>query len=199
MSKEFWNERYAQNLSVYGIEPNAFFKEQLQSIKPGKLLLPAEGEGRNALYAASIGWNVTAFDYSEVAKAKTLERAASLGIATITYNISDLSLIELPHEEFDAVALIYVHLPVDIRKQLNKQCIQSLKKGGTLILEAFSKDQLHYASGGPKDTALLYSLDVLTEDFSGMKIVQIQEVVTTLHEGAFHEGPASVVRMLVVK
>ncbi len=199
MSKEFWNERYAQNLSVYGIEPNVFFKEQLQSIKPGKLLLPAEGEGRNALYAASIGWNVTAFDYSEVAKAKTLERAASLGIATITYNISDLSLIELPQEEFDAVALIYVHLPVDIRKQLNKQCIQSLKKGGTLILEAFSKDQLYYASGGPKDTALLYSLDVLTEDFSGMKIVQIQEVVTTLHEGAFHEGPASVVRMLVVK
>jgi len=199
MSKEFWNDRYAQHQTVYGAEPNEFFKEQLQSIKPGKLLLPAEGEGRNALYAASLGWRVTAYDYSEVAKNKTLELAVKLGITSIDYEVKDLSQVQLPGEEFDAVALIYVHLPIAVRKHLHTQCIQSLKPGGKLIMEVFAKDQLQYDSGGPKDAALLYSVKDLTEDFSGIHIMQQEEVITTLNEGPFHSGPASVVRFVAEK
>ncbi len=199
MSKEFWNERYAQHQTVYGVEPNEFFKEQLQSLKPGKLLLPAEGEGRNALYAASLGWHVTAYDYSEVAKTKTLDQAAAWGITSIDYEVKDLSQIQLPAEEFDAVALVYVHLPLAVKKHLHTQCVQSLKPGGKLIIEVFAKDQLQYNSGGPKDAALLHSLKDLAEDFAGLKIIQQEEVITMLKEGHFHSGPASVVRFVAVK
>jgi ubiquinone/menaquinone biosynthesis C-methylase UbiE len=199
MTKDFWNERYAQHQTVYGAGPNEFFKEQLQSLTPGKILLPAEGEGRNALYAASLGWRVTAYDYSEVAKTKTLEQASALGITSIEYEVKDLSQIQLPAEEFDAIALIYVHLPLAVRKHLLNECIKSLKSGGILILEVFSKEQLQYNSGGPKDATLLYSLNELAEDFAGLKIMLQQEVITTLKEGAFHSGPASVVRFVAVK
>jgi len=199
MSKDFWNERYAQNQTVYGAEPNEFFKEQLQSLMPGKLLLPAEGEGRNALYAASLGWHVTAYDYSEVAKTKTLEQATLLGITSIDYEVKDLSQILLPAEEYDAIALVYVHLPPAVRKHLHTQCMKSLKPGGKLIIEVFAKDQLQYNSGGPKDAEMLHSVKSLAEDFSGMEIIQQEEVITTLREGSFHAGPASVVRFVAVK
>ena len=199
MDKEFWNERYAQFQSVYGTAPNKFFKEQIQSLEPGNLLLPAEGEGRNAIYAASLGWKVSAYDYSEVAKTKTLETAASLGITTIDYQVMDLAMIDLPTEKYDAVALIYAHLPVKMRESFHQKCVNSLKPGGILIFEVFSKNQLGYRSGGPKVEEFLYSPEDLTADFSEMKIIQCEELVTTLDEGTFHRGPASVVRFIAMK
>lgn len=199
MSKEFWNERYAEHESVYGATPNEFFKEQLVNLHPGKILLPAEGEGRNAIYAASLGWKVSAFDFSEVAKAKTLKLAADLGITTIDYKVQDLSTLILPEEEFDAVALIYVHLTRQVRKHLIQQCIKSLKPRGKLIMEAFSKGQLNYTSGGPKDEAMLYSRDIVADLFRELKIVSNEEVVENLSEGPFHSGLASIVRLVAIK
>ncbi|MCA4895878.1 MAG: class I SAM-dependent methyltransferase [Cytophagales bacterium] len=199
MDKEFWNNRYGQHPTVYGDEPNEFFKAQIKSVKPGKLLLPAEGEGRNAIYAASLGWTVTAYDFSEVAKAKTLERAASLGISRIDYQVYDLGKIKLPGKEFDAVALIYVHLPMELRKHLHLQCKQSLKPGGKLIFESFSKDQLKYNTGGPKDSALLHSMSDIHGDFANLRIDELEEKLIELKEGSFHSGPASVVRLTAFK
>lgn len=199
MDKEFWNNRYGQHPTVYGDEPNEFFKEQIESVKPGKLLLPAEGEGRNAIYAASLGWTVTAYDFSEVAKAKTLKRAASLRISTIDYQVNDLGKIKLPGKEFDAVALIYVHLPMEVRKYLHLQCKQSLKPGGKLIFESFSKDQLKYNTGGPKDSALLHSISDLKADFADLRIDVLEEKLVELQEGPFHSGLASVVRLTAFK
>lgn len=199
MSKEFWNERYAEYESVYGAIPNEFFKEQLGNMPPGNILLPAEGEGRNAIYAASLGWKVTAFDFSEVAKTKTLKLASDLGITTIDYKVQDLSTLILKEEEFDVVALIYVHLPEPVRKHLIQQCIKSLKPGGKLIMEVFSKGQLKYTSGGPKDEAMLYSRDIVADLFKELKIVSNEEVVENLSEGPFHSGLASIVRLVAFK
>jgi len=198
MNKEFWNERYNQHPTVYGLEPNEFFKDQLESVKPGKILLPAEGEGRNAIYAASLGWTVKAYDFSEVAKDKTLERAATLGYK-IDYEVTDLSKLELPHEEFERVALIYVHLPVKVRMHVYEQCKQSLKPGGKLILEGFSKNQLQYNTGGPKDPELLYSVSDLNADFSDLHIEMLEAIIQELEEGPFHSGVASVVRLVASK
>lgn len=109
MEQTFWNKRYSENESVYGIEPNLFFKSFIDRHKPGSILLPAEGEGRNAVYAASKGWVVDAFDFSETAKEKALERAAikKLKITYITATIEDFKVSKL----YDAIGLIYVHLP----------------------------------------------------------------------------------------
>lgn len=199
MSKEFWNERYADHESVYGATPNEFFKKQLDNMAPGKILLPAEGEGRNAIYAASLGWQVTAFDFSEVAKTKTLKWAADLGITSIDYKLQDLSTLILQEEEFDAIALIYVHLTEQVRQHLLQQCIKSLKPGGKLIMEVFSKGQLQYTSGGPKDESMLYSRVILAEHFKKLTIISNEEIVENISEGAFHSGLASIVRLVAIK
>lgn len=81
MSAEFWNQRYAETAFAYGEEPNAFFAEQLMRLTPGQLLLPAEGEGRNAVFAARQGWQVTAFDLSATAKEKCTQLAAKHQVA----------------------------------------------------------------------------------------------------------------------
>ncbi len=199
MNRTFWNERYQANETTYGTEPNDFFKSQLDQLTPGKLLLPAEGEGRNALYAARQGWQVTAYDFSEVARIKTLQRALRLNLLNIEYHVQDLSQIELPENTFDAIGIIFVHLPESIRKHLHGACVQSLRPGGRLILEVFSKNQLQFNSGGPKDYDLLYSLEILQQDFTSLRTDLLEERLIELREGPFHSGPAHVVRMVATK
>lgn len=198
MNREFWNERYASVGSVYGNQPNEFLRDQLSLLKPGKILLPAEGEGRNALYAARLGWDVYAFDYSEEARNKSFQRAKALNL-TINYTIEDISQVQLPEKLYDAIALIYVHIQNPVREQFLAQCIKALKPGGSLIMEVFSTNQLKYTSGGPKDFHLLYSLNDLKKVFDGLHISIAREEIIDLNEGAFHQGAASVVRLVATK
>jgi len=195
MSKQFWNERYKAVESVYGNEPNVFFKEQLDKLQPGLLLLPAEGEGRNALYAAAKGWQVDAFDFSEEAREKALRKATALNLS-IVYSHEDIQTVKLPDATYDIIALIYVHLPPDLRQAFHQQCIDALKPGGVLILEAFTKEQLHNTSGGPKDSAMLYSLPDITADFSGLHVLQATEEIVQLNEGDYHRGKADLLRLV---
>ena len=88
-TSRFWNDRYAQPEFAYGTEPNQFFADQLAQLTPGTLLLPAEGEGRNAVFAAQHGWTVDAFDFSEAAQTKARQLAANRGIS-ISYTLGDL-------------------------------------------------------------------------------------------------------------
>jgi SAM-dependent methyltransferase len=198
MSKEFWNERYKSNESVYGHQPNSFFKENIIKLRPGKLLLPAEGEGRNALYAASLGWQVDAFDYSEEARQKALTRAAAENLI-IDYSLSDITEIMLPYNEYDLIGLVYIHLPETVRKAFHQKCIDALKPGGTLILEAFDKEQINNYSGGPREISMLYSLELLQDDFSTLDITLALQQDIFLDEGAFHSGIAEVVRLVASK
>lgn len=198
MSKEFWNERYAAHPTVYGLQPNSFFREQLDLKKPGKLLLPAEGEGRNAIYAAKHGWSVTAFDYSETAKEKALTFAKNSNVA-IQYTTEVIGEIKLPAETYDAIALIYVHLTESLRKDFHQQCIQALRPGGVMIIEAFCKEQTNNQSGGPKDFQLLYSLPEIVSDFEEMEKIIARKEEIFLEEGNFHAGLANVLRLVLEK
>ena len=105
----FWNERYKADDYAYGIEPNKFLKNQLKNITPGNILFPAEGEGRNAVYAATIGWQVTAFDPSIEGKRKAELLAMKKGVS-IDYRIEDYEFVEFPVESFDCIALIFAHM-----------------------------------------------------------------------------------------
>lgn len=198
--KEFWNARYSEKEFAYGKEPNVFFKEQLNRISPGKLLLPAEGEGRNAVYAAKNGWQVTAFDSSEAGKEKAVQLAAEYGV-DINYIVQGFDSIDFPFEYFDAIALIYAHFPKEFRREWHQKVQRWLKPGGTLILEAFSKDHLKFNSvnekaGGPKDIELLFSTSLLGEDFGEIAPELLEEVEVELQEGNYHVGKSSVVRMV---
>ncbi|MCX2739031.1 class I SAM-dependent methyltransferase [Pontibacter anaerobius] len=196
--QEFWNKRYSEEETVYGTAPNVFFKEQLSKLQPGKLLLPAEGEGRNALYAAEQGWEVQAFDYSEAGQQKALKLAQERGVS-IDYQLTEADKYNAKPDSLDAVALIYAHFPPALRQGFHRKVVGWLKPGGTVILEAFHPKQLGYNSGGPKDEAMLYTADMLRQDFSGLQINQLEELETELQEGPYHSGKGFVTRLVATK
>jgi SAM-dependent methyltransferase len=196
--QSFWDERYAGEEYVYGISPNGFFRECLSSLAPGRLLLPAEGEGRNAVFAASMGWEAEAFDFSVVARQKAEALARQTG-QTIRYVTHDISSFPWPENAYDAVGLFFAHVPEPQRVYLHRQAIRSLKPGGHVMLEAFSPGQMAFSSGGPRNPELLYSPDQLLDDFEGLEILRAEAVETDLQEGRFHTGKAAVVRLFAKK
>lgn len=193
--KEFWNQRYGATEYAYGTEPNVFFKSQLDSLQAGKLLMPAEGEGRNAVYAATLGWETTAFDSSISGREKAMKLASEKGV-NIAYRIEDAREVSFPEASFDAIGLIYVHLPPDFRQLLHQRILSWLKPGGHIILEGFGKDQLQFQSGGPRDINMLFSKAMLEEDFAALKNLHIEEASIDLEEGLYHVGKAAVVRLV---
>jgi SAM-dependent methyltransferase len=194
--KDMWEKRYAADEYAYGEEPNVFFKACLDGLPaPGRLLLPAEGEGRNAVYAARRGWKVDAFDFSAAAREKALRLAERYGVH-INYEVADYETAHIEPEAYDAVALIFAHKHESIRRAVHRRLVSALKPGGHLFLEAYSQDQLAYGTGGPPDEQLLYTLGDLREDFSELDIVRLEKVEAEIHEGRYHTGLASVVRLV---
>lgn len=196
--KKFWDLRYSQPEYVYGKEPNRYFEYILRNLKPGKLLLPAEGEGKNAVFAAENGWIVTAVDYSAKARDKAIKYAVERKVK-MDYLVSDVEKYNFPENEYDVAALIYAHFPLRCRANIHKAVIKSIKPGGTLIVEAFSKKQINNYTGGPREVNLLYNLEELLEDFKGMVIGIAAETEIELSEGIYHKGRADVIRILAKK
>lgn len=196
--KNIWDGRYSAKEYIYGEAPNVFFKDHLQKLKPGNIILPCEGEGRNAVYAASKGWAVNAFDASHAGKIKALQLADKKGVA-IDYKIEDATTAEYPPNSADAVAFIYAHFAPDARKNIHQKAISWLKPGGRIILEAFNTQQLQNTSGGPKDLSLLYTEEMLQDDFKELKIEYIETIQTVLAEGKYHQGIADIIRFTGIK
>ncbi|MCW8803223.1 MAG: class I SAM-dependent methyltransferase [Ignavibacteriaceae bacterium] len=195
-ASNFWDERYSSVEYVYGTEPNHFFKEQIYKIPlRGKILLPGEGEGRNAVYAAKLGWQVYAFDQSKIAQQKAL-RLAEKNEVKINYHVTNLNEFSPANEQYDVVAVIYVHLKEDFRQEFNKKLIDSLKTGGLIIIELFSKEQFGKNSGGPQDLTMLYSLDEIKKNFRNLKASILKEENIHLDESDKHKGEASVIRFV---
>lgn len=196
--KSFWDERYSGNEFAYGTNPNVFFKDQLEKLSPGKLLLPAEGEGRNAVYAALEGWQVIAFDQSEVAKRKAETLALEFNVK-INYEVCDQENFDFDENYFDCVALIFVHLPIELRNFFHQKMLRFLKPGGKLILEGFEKSQINKTTGGPKNTDMLFSKEELLNDFNMLKKLTFSKKEVELNEGKFHHGNANLIRLIGIK
>jgi hypothetical protein len=195
-----WNERFGNEEFAYGEEPNNYLKEQLQKLSPGKMLFPAEGEGRNAVFAAVLGWNVSAFDISVEGKKKALKLAEANEVI-IDYQLGELETLNYKPEQFDALALIYAHFPADIKSLYHKSLDKYLRTGGQIIFEAFSKKHVDYikvneAVGGPKDIDMLFSIEEIKSDFLNYEIIELVEKEIELREGLFHNGTGSVIRFL---
>ena len=195
-----WNERYRKDEYAYGTTPNNYLKEQLEQLDTGKILFGAEGEGRNAVFAAKKGWTVAAFDQSIEGKNKALQ-LAKLNQVTIDYQIGQLPDLNYQPEQFDAIALIYAHFPAPIKSQYHQLLSTLLKEGGTIIFEAFGKNHLSYRAknekvGGPKDLATLFSVEEIQSDFPNYEIIELVEKEVELSEGLYHNGKGSVVRFV---
>lgn len=202
MNKKFWDERYQSSLYAYGKQPNTYFKECLDTLSPGTLFLPGEGEGRNAVYAAEKGWQVMALDQSAQAKSKAIQLATSKEV-TIDYLIEDWKEFTWPENHFDALAIIYFHVANSELSQLAEYIFKTLKPEGICIIEYFDKKQSLYqkrfGSGGPKDVDYLPTLEMITEAFSAFEVLQAENKEIHLSEGSFHNGLASVNRLLLKK
>lgn len=198
-----WDERYAQKEFAYGTKANDYLKLRLEGLKPGKILFPADGEGRNSVYAAELGWEVNAFDQSVEGRKKAVQLAVSKGVS-IDYHIGDLSAMTFSEEQFDALVLIYAHFNSEIKSTYHKKLASFLKIGGHIIFEAFSKRHIEYntrnsAVGGPKDLDTLFSIDEIKSDFINFEILELEEKEIELNEGLYHKGLGSVIRFYGIK
>jgi SAM-dependent methyltransferase len=198
MSKDFWNNRYSEQEFAYGTEPNEFFKEQIDKLKPGRAFFLAEGEGRNAVYSAKSGWEVDAIDFSSSAKDKAL-KLAEISKVKINYDVYDLTDYKFKQNYYDLVVMIFVHLALDLRRTIVKKSILSLKQNGKMIIEVFSKEQINNSSGGPQSIELLYSENDLLSLIKDLKIETMESKAITLDEGEYHKGKADVIRFVGVK
>jgi len=199
---EMWDQRFSSEEYAYGKEANIWLGERISQIKPSpnnRALFPADGEGRNAVWAATIGWNSEVFDLSIVGKQKCQLLAEEHGVS-VNYEVDDLELREFPDEIFDLIACSWFHTPSEIRKVHMPRMLHSLKSGGHFIMEGYHTSQMPLHSGGPKSLDLLFDLDeVLGELIGGkapkMHIIYTAVASTVLDESALHKGQARVVRI----
>lgn len=201
-NSDFWDERYSSDKYIYGESPNEYLVEKLNLLPIGKILFPADGEGRNSVYAASLGWNSYSFDMSKEGKFKA-EKLANKNNLKIHYDICYAQDIKYPKESFDAIAMIYSHFPANIKFECNSKLIDTLKVGAYVIFELFSKKQIDYQkkykSGGPQDIDMLYSIKEVKDNFINFEFIELKEQEILLKEGDFHDGFGSVIRFFAKK
>ncbi len=192
-----WNERYAGDEFVYGTEPNSFLAEHARMLT-GPVLSLAEGEGRNAVFLASLGLEVLGVDGSSVGLAKAEALARSRGVAIQT-QVTDLGGFEPAEGCYGSVVSISAHLPSVVRGKLYPLVERCLKPGGILILEAYTLDQLTRDTGGPKDPDLLMTRAKLEHEFPNLEPILLRELDREVCEGRYHTGLASVVQFIARK
>lgn len=193
-----WDERYSEPGYSYGTEPNDFLVSVVDLLPKGEILSLAEGEGRNAVYLASLGYEVTGVDGSEVGLCKAQALAAERGV-TITTIHADLGTFEIGQEQWDAIIACYCHVPSAIRTPLHQAAVRGLKPGGIFVLEAFSQEQLAYGTGGPQSLDMLMSLDDVKEELAGLEFRHAVQLQREVREGNRHTGLASVIQILGIK
>ncbi|MDX1699341.1 MAG: methyltransferase domain-containing protein [Melioribacteraceae bacterium] len=159
-----WNARYSSDEYFFGKEPNEFLKQEIGKIMPGKILFVGDGEGRNSVHAARLGWDVDAIDISDVAKSKALKLADEHNVK-VNYIVGDAIERDYEQYEYDAIAIIYFHVKKEDREEFDKKMINSLKPDGTIIILVYEIEHINNGSGGPQSEELLYSLSDIAENF----------------------------------
>lgn len=197
----FWDERFKEFPHAYGVEVNDFLKDHINLFDHprGTILSLGEGQGRNALFLASNGYDVIALDYSQIALEQLKINANQLNLKLGTVH-ADLTLFNL--EELKQVSHIYsiwCHLPSLIRKKVHQSIEKMLPQGGIYLIESYTKEQLNYNTGGPKDLDLLLTKQELLNDFSMMEVVSCEEKIRTIKEGTFHQGESAVLQAIFKK
>ena len=194
-----WDERYQTPEYIFGDQPCQWLiMNQHRLPQSGRALALGDGEGRNGVFLAECGFEVTSVDLSEVGLSKARDLATKRGVTIQTVQ-ADLECYEINPESQDLIVSIYCHLPDAIRKLVHERAEVALKPGGLFILEAFHHSQLKYQSGGPKTTDLLYDLDALLGDFQTLQILEAFDGLCYLDEGARHSGIGHIVRLVLQK
>ena len=194
-----WDERYQTPEYIFGDQPCQWLiMNRHRLAQSGKALALGDGEGRNGVFLAELGLQVTSVDLSGVGLSKARDLATKRGVTIQTVQ-ADLEDYETDPDSQDLIVSIYCHLPDAIRKLVHERAEVALKPGGLFILEAFHHLQLKYQSGGPKTTDLLYDLDALLDDFQTLQILEAFDGLCYLNQGIRHLGLGHIVRLVLQK
>ncbi len=196
MTSDFWDERYGGEDFFYGTEPNEFLASRSDCFAAGgRLLCLGEGEGRNAVFLAGQGFQVTAVDGSATGLEKARKLAARRGVK-LEIQLADLNDFDPGDQAWDGIVSIWCHLPSSLRRKVHLSCQRALKAGGVFFLEAYRPAQVELATGGPKDTDMLPTLELLGQELSSLEPLLAQEIEREVREGAGHTGVSAVVQWI---
>lgn len=193
-----WNERYQREEYVYGMSPNIFLQASLLAIPKGKVLSLAEGEGRNAVFLAQQGYDVTAVDASIVGIEKA-KRLADKKRVTVNFIHADLAQFDIGQNCWNAIISIFCPLPPSIRQTLHQKVSRGLKQGGVFVLEAYRPEQLTFGSGGGNDVDVMQTASSLTAELPELAFSHLCELEREVIEGIFHTGTGAVVQAIAIK
>jgi SAM-dependent methyltransferase len=191
----FWEERFAEPGWAYGSEPNDFVRECADKIPPGRVLCLGEGQGRNAVFLAQRGFDVTAMDQSRVGLARAEALAAERGVR-ITTIAADLAEFMIEPLAFSAIVSVFVHLPTALRREVHLRVMNGLAAGGPYVFEAYGPEQVHYKTGGPSEPDQLAPLATLREELFQLDFEVGRDAVRNVTEGRYHTGLAATVQIL---
>lgn len=191
-----WDTRFRTENYVYGKEPNVFLTEFQKKIKvSGDALAIAEGEGRNAVYLAEQGMNVTAWDYAESGLVKTKQLADERGVVVST-ELIDLNEANWDNAKWDEIVCIFGHFPAELRQKTLRGVKEAVKPGGYFLTEVYSHNQLPYGSGGPQNLDFLYKPEEILETFADWRMVHFFLGEVVRHEGELHHGLSHVIQFV---
>ncbi|OYZ18073.1 MAG: SAM-dependent methyltransferase [Bdellovibrio sp. 28-41-41] len=197
--KNQWNDRYGQSEYYYGTAPNTFLVDQVNQFEQNaKVLCLAEGEGRNAVFLAKKGFQVTAVDSSQVGLDKLAELAVKNNVVIDTI-CCDLNEFVFEDSYWSGIVSIWCHLPSELRTKVHKGVVFGLKPGGIFVLEAYRPEQLKFRTGGPQNADLMPTLSQVVSELPGLKPVLAHEIERNVSEGIGHQGLSAVVQFVGTK
>ncbi|HEY8580914.1 MAG TPA: class I SAM-dependent methyltransferase [Beijerinckiaceae bacterium] len=195
-----WETRYGAPEYIFGEAPNAFLASCAALLPAqGAALAVADGEGRNGVWLAERGLDVTSVDFSPTGQAKAAALAKARGVPLRLVR-ADVHAWNYPEEAFDVVAEIFTQFSEPKDRRLKWDGMKrALKRGGLLILQGYTPRQLHYGTGGPKQLDHLYTRELMEAEFAGWRDLRIEEQEIEMHEGPAHSGMSAVINLTARK
>lgn len=195
-----WDQRYDREDYLFGTRPSLFIERHAPKLASGsRILLPADGEGRNSVYLAGLGHKVTATDSSRVALQKARALAATQRVR-VDVQLAPIQDYDWPVEAFDAVIGVFIQFaPPDQRTSMFEGMKRATRPGGLVMLHGYTPEQLNHRTGGPSQIENLYTEDLLKEAFRDFRIDVLVTYEAVLDEGEGHKGQSALVDLIAVK
>jgi 2-polyprenyl-3-methyl-5-hydroxy-6-metoxy-1,4-benzoquinol methylase len=198
--RETWNTRYAIRDYLFGESPNAFLQRQAHWLPHGgSVLCVADGEGRNSVWLAEQGFDVTAFDFAEnaVVKARALAKRRNVQVG---HGVADMAQWTWAEDAYDALVAIFIQfLPPETRDAMFERMKAVVRPGGVFLLEGYRPEQVDYKTGGPPRREHMYTRAWLEARFTGWKIELLEEYDTEIREGTAHGGMSALIDLVARK
>ncbi len=183
MDAKGWDERYAASELVWSVGPNQFVDAECADLSPGRALDLAAGEGRNAIWLARRGWDVTAVDFSQVALDKGRTLAGDVDVEWVCADATTWTRAD----SYDLVVIAYLQLPAAERREAVRRGFTALRPGGTFLLVCHDTTNLTEGTGGPQDASVLLTAedvlaDLAGEDFEVVRAERVERFVSAADE-----------------